>query len=446
MNRFIWVTLQLDLISRLTTDKANRKALDQLPQGLNDTYIHILENLQNEHIENLEVIHKTLMRVVSSVVSLTLCQLAEAISVDLGDTRRDVEKIVNDENDVLELLGSLVIFDPALDDPVVSLAHFTLYNFFQSDILQTHKSLARFYISPENLMDIGLTCVQYLSFEDFNEPCCLTTALRERKASYKLLEFAATRFLHYMRSLRGQEPLIRRFLPMLGWFLEPCRDGQQNFLSWEEVYTNNPLDASLIACSSPDPLPYIVKYSMSDVVDVYLSRQTGAENQEPKLQKGFSTLHLAVITGREDRVAASLRANPNLEARAFRGRTALHLAAGSGHAGVVRLLLEAGASPHARNVSGSTPFYRAARGGSTAALDLLYEASSDIDAMTWDKWTPIFEAIERRHTAAVGWLIQKGVNLQQKLLNGESTLKFAKATGDEVIIEIIEKRLGGQRC
>lgn len=371
---------------------------------------------------------------------LTLGQLAEATSIDPEDTYRVADKMFNDEKDLLEMLGSLVVFDPAKKDPLVSLAHFTLYEFLQSDGLRTHESLAPFYVPPQAMMDIGITCAQYLSFTDFGQPCGSIDELHERLESYKLLDFAATNFLGQLRSYGGRGPAIKDHLPSFKWFLEPYRDGQRNFISWLQVYQSDLLGGSLTRYLVPDPLTYIIEHNMLHLLDVFLLH-TGGRYNEAVMRAGFTPLHIAVVTGSEDNLAEVLRSDTDLEASGNRGQTALHLAASYGHVGMVKMLLEAGASPHARTESGSTPAYRAARNGSVAALELLAEAGSDLDAVTWDRWTPIFEAVENHHVSAVEWLVGKGVNLRQKILHGSSVLEFARDGGDQAIIEIIEKGL-----
>ncbi|KAK7713444.1 hypothetical protein SLS64_004694 [Diaporthe eres] len=437
---FIWVTFQLDLFSRLTTDKAIRDALHRLPRGLNKTYIQLLEEIRDKNAEHIRVITKALTWIVSSLVPLTLGQLAEAISIDSGDTHLAIDKMFNDEKDLLEMLGSLVIFDPAKRDPLVSLAHFTLYEFLQSDELRTHESLASFYVPPQTMMDIGFTCAQYLSFTDFGQPCRSIGELHERMESYKLLAFAASNFMSQLRSYGGRGPAIKGHLASFKWLLEPCRDGQQNFISWQQVYQCGVLGHSLTESVLSNPLTYIIDNNMLHLLDVFLL-DTGERYHEALTQAGFTPSHIAVITGSEDRLSDALRSGPDLEASGNRGQTLLHLAASYGHVGMIKMLLEAGASPHARSESGSTPAYRAARNGSIEALELLAKAGSDLDAMTWDGWTPIFEAIENHHVLVVEWLIRKGVNLRQKITHGSSVLEFARGAGDQAIIEIVEKGL-----
>ncbi|KAJ0108932.1 nkyrin repeat protein [Diaporthe amygdali] len=416
---FIWVTFQLDLISRLTSDKAIRDALRKLPGGLNNTYIQLLEQIRDRNAEQVGTIAKALKWIVSSLVPLTLGQLVEAISIDPEDTHLAVDKMFNDEKDLLEMLGSLVVFDPVKEDPV---------------------SLASFYVPPQAIMDIGITCAQYLSFTDFGEPCHSVRELRERVASYKLLEFAADNFLSQLRSYGGRGSAIKSCLPSLRWFVEPSRHGQQNFISWQQVYHGSVVGKSPADSLVPNPITYIIEHNVLHLLDVFLLH-SNEEYHQTILQSGFTPLHLAVITGREDRLAEILRSSPDLEALGNRGQTALHLAAEYGHVGMIKLLLEAGASPHARSESESTPFYRAARNGSIAALELLADAGSDLDAMTWDWWTPVFEAIENHNLPAVEWLVQRGVNLRQKLLHGPSVVEFARSAGDEAIIEIVQKGL-----
>jgi ankyrin repeat protein len=431
LNRFIWAKLQLDLISRLTSDKAIRDALYKLPRGLENTYIRLLEQVKDRNAENLEIVLKTLIWIVSSLNPLTLGQLTEAISIEPGDMQRDTEKMITDDRDLLEMLGSLVTVDSTQEDPVVRLAHFTLDEFLQSDTLQAHESLWMFYVPVRHTMDVGITCIQYLSFSDFKAPCRSRQQLHERKSSYKLFEFAAMNWFSQILSYGARGPAIKNLLQVMNWFIEPCRGDNENFISWQQAFHDE------VSCwfVPVDPLYYAIGFHMSNLFDILLQR--GA-NPGFLYERGFTVLHVAAITGSEENVAAILQTEPDLEAPANGGGTALHLAAENGHFGVVKLLLEAGASPHAKSESESTPFYRAARSGSIPIMELLYQAGSDVNAVTWDEWTPIFEAIEFMHVPAVEWLVRRGATLNHNILDGPSVLEFAKNTGHKEIINLIE--------
>ncbi|MCJ1377478.1 hypothetical protein MMC17_000573 [Xylographa soralifera] len=431
---FIWATLQLDLLSRLTNEKAIRDALYKLPRGLEDTYIRLLEQIKDRNTDNLEAVRKALMWLVSTLNPLTLGRLTEAISIEPGDTRRDTEKMIMDDRDLLEMLGSLVTVDSTLEDPVVSLVHFSLYEFLGSDALRDHESLCIFHVPFRYGMDVGITCIQYLSFSDFKTPCQSSQQLHERKISYKLFEFAALNWTSQIISYGGRGPGIKTLLRVMNWFIEPCRDNNQNFISWQQAF-HNEVDSSLIPV---DPLYYAVDFQMTNLFDILIQR---GSNPAYLYDTDFTVLHLAVITGREDNVSAILQTGPDLEALTNRSQTALHLAAEYGYVCVVNLLLKAGAFSDAQSDSGSTPFYRAARSGSIPVMELLYQAGSDINAVTWDGWRPIFEAMENMHVPVVKWLVRKGAQLNHSISDGPSVLEYAKKMGNKEVVDLVESNL-----
>ena len=92
-SRFLWARLQLDRISRLTSDKSIRRALGELPIGLDLTYIRVLEKIQTEFPDHLEMVKRILTWVTSSTRKLTLLELAEAVSIEESDTYRDITAI-----------------------------------------------------------------------------------------------------------------------------------------------------------------------------------------------------------------------------------------------------------------------------------------------------------------------------------------------------------------
>ncbi|EXJ69600.1 uncharacterized protein A1O5_07636 [Cladophialophora psammophila CBS 110553] len=431
---FLWVKFQLDIISKITNDKAIRGALRELPRGLENTYIRVLEQVKEQNAHDLDAVCKMLMWLVSCLTPLTLSQLVEAVSIKPNDSERDLEKMVTDENDLLEILGSLVVVDRDQDDPVVSLAHFTLYEFLVSHRLRGHEALSMFFIPARGYLDVGLSLVQYLSFSDFREPCATQADLIHRTSSNKLLLLAARHWFTQLRALGGRGPLSN-YIHRLQWFIEPCRKGDFHFVSWQQAYHGSVSDLP-----QTNPLVYAHRFGMSNLFDILI--QKGADTQALS-EDDYSPLAIAVISGKKDLVATLLQSKPrpDLEAQYGRGLTCLHLAAERGKEDIVHLLLEAGASPHARSVSGTTPLYRAARAGSIATMELLLNADSEINAETWDGWTAIFEAIENHHVGATRWLIARGADVKRKLGVGTSVLEFAQFHENAEIIQIVEEVL-----
>ncbi|RYP16581.1 hypothetical protein DL765_005042 [Monosporascus sp. GIB2] len=421
----------------LIIDALSRGAQGILPKSLNSIYRHNLEQIKEQNPDNLSTILKALTWIVASPIPLTLAQLAEAISIDLGDTCRDADKIMTDDRDLLEMLGSLVAVDLTHGVPLVNLAHYTLYEFLQSEALRTDESLSMFHVSAGSAFQLGITCLQYLSFSDFNQPCSSPEQLEARIFAYPFLEFAALKWIALVGSCMNRVPEIRVILPEMDWLLGPCGVGRYNFLSWQEAYYNVVHDSD----SGNDPLSFALQFQELELFEVLL--QLGA-SPEAAYHKGYTPLHLAAVRGQGEYLIEILQRHAELEAPGPGGSTALHFAATYGHIDAVRILLNAGASPHARRNSGSTPFYLAARAGSVPILELLFEAGSDINAETWDGWTPIFEAIVSSHVAAVKWIVQRGAKLDREIDDGTSVLEFAQQIGNREIISVIEDGLANQ--
>lgn len=438
MVRFIWASFQLDIICRPSNDKAIRQALQELPRGLEDTYLQLLEQIKKRNLESLDLAVRALTWIVASVNPMTLGQIVEAISIDPGDSSSDIEKMITDENDLLETIGSLVTLHWTQRDPYVTLAHFTLYEFFQSETLQKHASLSGFFVSDSAWLDCTAICAQYLSFSDFQSPCETELEFLQRKASYKLLTFAAGSWNRMLRSTGARGPNTRKLLPQIQWFITAKKVGRGNFVSWQQVFQ------SCVDCSDypSDPLYYAVAFDMVTLYDILIEE---GSNPQYLYEAEYTPLQVAVIARDRDRVNTIIQTNPDLEARGPGRQTALHIAASNGQAEIVKILLEAGANPHVRTESGSTPFYRAARSGSIPTLQLLYDVGSDVNAATWDAWTPIFEAMENLHVSAVDWLVNAGAKLDQRILVGMSVIDFARDMCNDEIVSIITRGLSTQQ-
>lgn len=94
----------------MKSDKTIR-ALLKLPRTLEDTYVRILQRLEREYEEDIGNVQKILRWLVKGVRTLTLDELAEALSIDLDDedsTAMDFDAVWTDLEDVLVLCGSLV--------------------------------------------------------------------------------------------------------------------------------------------------------------------------------------------------------------------------------------------------------------------------------------------------------------------------------------------------
>ena len=97
---------------------------------------------------------------------MTVDALCEAVSVDLGSTRRNPEAI-SDDYEILRRCSSLV--RRSEDGEKLELAHFTVKEFLQQIDPQRDLSIGRYRVNFDtDRLILAKVCLTYLNFEDFN--------------------------------------------------------------------------------------------------------------------------------------------------------------------------------------------------------------------------------------------------------------------------------------
>ena len=145
----------------------------------------------------------------------------------------------------------------------------------------------------------------------------------------------------------------------------------------------------------------------------------------------------AAATGRADRVAALLAAEPRVVwAWSVDGFTALHLAAYFGHLAVATSLADAGADidPVSRNAMQVTPLHSASAGGHTAICELLIDRGADFNAVQRDGFTPLHAAAHNGDARLLDRLLAEGADAGVALDDGRTAADLAAAAGHEALV------------
>ena len=121
-SRFRWVQCQLDTLKRCATSHELRKALDNLPDGLEATYERILGAIDERKSEG-KLVRRALAWLVVALEPLRLAQIVHGLSIDSQQqkTDRDIEWL---KASLLPALSSLVSYNEETD--VLALAHFSV--------------------------------------------------------------------------------------------------------------------------------------------------------------------------------------------------------------------------------------------------------------------------------------------------------------------------------
>jgi serine/threonine-protein phosphatase 6 regulatory ankyrin repeat subunit B len=129
-----------------------------------------------------------------------------------------------------------------------------------------------------------------------------------------------------------------------------------------------------------------------------------------------------------DRVAALLKARPDVNARAADGATPLHWAAHHDDVALARMLLQAGARAGSADDTGATPLFLACMNRSGAMVGLLLDAGADANAALVNGETALMTCSQTGEITAVKALLAHGADVNRKEpQHGQTALMWAAA-------------------
>lgn len=137
-----------------------------------------------------------------------------------------------------------------------------------------------------------------------------------------------------------------------------------------------------------------------------------------------------------------LEKNPNLESEDSQGRTALYRAVMSGKDDVIAALLAHKADPGHRATNGTTPVRTAVTYGKMPALTSLLAAGADVNTPDNNGKTPLLEAAEGtgyipNNAPFVQFLLEKGAKIEAQDKQGRSALFLASGEGKNDAVNLL---------
>jgi len=124
MCRFRWVQCQLDTIIDLKRPDSIRKAINDLPAGLDETYDRIIRAIEDGGKDDGPIAQRCLLWLAGAFTPLTLAQLDEAIMIETGRSSLNNDKGVIEPTDIVVACRSLVIYNEMTG--VVALSHYSV--------------------------------------------------------------------------------------------------------------------------------------------------------------------------------------------------------------------------------------------------------------------------------------------------------------------------------
>jgi hypothetical protein len=380
-----------------------RKALNELPTTLDDTYERALEGIPKEKREHA---HHLFQCLVGTIRPLRAEELAEIFAIDFDrdavSNFMDGWRPENPEEAVLSTCSTLISVVEDKGSKIVQFSHFSVKEFLTSDRLLTSEvgDIRHYHVSLDAAHTILVrACLAVLMQLDENVD-------EKRLETFPLASYAANHWVNHAQydevASRVQDTMEELFNPskpyLAAWL------GTRNVtggLYVEELteHLSRPKAAALY---------HAAEYGFVGVVDYLIMMHAADVNEESSLG---AALHVASSDGHAEVVYLLLQRNADVDIRDNTDGlkwTPLHFASRDGHAKVVALLLDHGADINAQSTRHSTPLKFASCYGHLEVVRLLLAHGADVHIRDTDGDSPFQMATQEGHVAIGQLLLEHG--------------------------------------
>ncbi|KAK2591217.1 hypothetical protein QQS21_011102 [Conoideocrella luteorostrata] len=474
---FLWVSLMLAELRGVLMSQVEEK-LENLPQGLNDTYATILDRIPSNNRETAQFILRCMVAARRPLRKSEIQTAYATWKTGLVQQGKDLEKYT----DILSVCSTILYVESG-DNATLNFCHQSVKDFL------LHKTLSAktWYYSTEDEAHLHVfkACWTYLSAKEFNHGGLVVS--REAGKAGRLLKTDTSKlqslftdhwFLKYSSSkwenhaIGSHQALLRGWCKLAidvtkaptlrdAWLLRTAKEGQEDVaklllkkgadIEAKDKYGQTPLSlateegreavAKLLLDKGADieakdkhgrtPLSLATKEAMTKLL-----LEKGADI-EAKDKYGQTPLSLATEEGREAMAKLLLDKGADIEAKDKHGRTPLSLAAQKGYQDVAKLLLDKGADIEAKDKYGRTPLRVAALSGYKATTKLLLERGADIEAKDEYGRTPLRVAALIGHKAIAKLLLENGAIVNAKDKDVQTPLRVAAFNGHEAVAKLL---------
>ena len=374
-----------------------RKALDELPDTLVDTYERILQNIPKQKWQHARRLFQCM---VAAIRPLRVEELAEIFAIGFGAnvSLNLVEdwRPPNAEEAVLSACSSLITIIVDSGDEaakIVQFSHFSVKEYLTSDRLGTSNvvNIRQFYV----LLEPAHTTLAR---------ACLAVLLglggrpdEERLAEFPLALYAAQNWVNHAKfknvAFQVQDGMEELFHPT-----------KPHLRTWIQIHN-------------------VVEFLSKPIAEFWSIELYYAA------YCGFSGLAKHLI------ITHALDVNANLKFRF--DQTPLHAASSRGHADVAEVLLDYEADINAQDIDKWTPLHIASSKGHLKVMQLLLERGAALDEQTAYMATPLYLALSWGRLEAVRLLLAHGAGVKTPDDSGLTPFQRATLEGSRDIAQLL---------
>jgi len=460
-----------------------RRALDELPDTLDETYDRTLEEIGKQ---NWEYAHRLFQCVAAASRPLRVEELGEFLAFDFDTdstpTLREDWREDDPAHAVRSTCSSLLAIVDVKGSSVIQFAHFSVKEYLTSNRLaESKETVSRFHVSMTQAHTIvAQACLGVLLHmdesinEDDLERFPLATYAAEHWVGHAQFQDVSPKIQDGMERLfdpnnhhlsvwvwihdplahpeyghsRSKRPSQAKATPLhyaaacglhdIAQFLIVERS--QNVNTREHRYGETPLgtasrsghsevarvllehgaDTETRNNSTFSPLGLASQCGHLEVVQVLLEHHADVNSSDKRFC--HTALRWASVFGQVAIARVLLANGADANAKNRNNQTPLHQTSNDG---VARVLLEYGADPNARDSSNRTPLHGAMQWASAGAARVLLENGVDANARDSENQTPLYVASERGRLDGVRLLLQHGADIHARDDKGRTPFQVA---------------------
>jgi ankyrin repeat protein len=395
-DRFRWAFCQLDTLRRCMPSSI-RKALDELPTTLDETYERALQGIPKEKRQHA---HHLFQCLVVAIRPLRVKELAELFAIefdeDSGPSLNEGWRPENAENALLSACSTLIAVIEDDGSKIVQFSHFSVKEYLTSGRLRSSEiGNVRHYHIP---LDAAHTVLAQ---------ACITVLLqldekvdRKRLEAFPLAYYAAQHWVDHAKygdvASQFQGPIEQVFNP-----------SKPYFAAWAWVHDIDSSGGGRILEKRPKQPKTTALYYAA------LCGFSGLANQ------------LIITHGEDVNIKCGYHGSP------------LHAASSKGHVDAARVLLTHGVDVNTNNDDGQTPLCSAYDGGHLNVMGLLLEHEADANAQYNHIDTLLHIASYRGRADSVHLLLQQNIDVNARNNSGNTPLHLASMTGHARIAQLL---------
>ena len=377
-----------------------RRALNELPITLDDTYERMLQGIPKEKFEHASRLFQCM---VAAARPLRVEELGELFAIEFGannaPTLVEGWRPENAEEAVLSTCSTFITIIDDEGDSIVQFSHFSVKEYLTSDRLQLSQveNIRQYYIPLEPAHAIlARACVTVLLQADEKQD-------KTRLRALPLGSYAIDHWVRHARfgdvASRIEDSLAYLFNPTMPYFKSRILS-----VGVEDMARADRYDFSFHEPNKVTPLFLAAFCGFNRLVKHLIIAHAPDVNAEGVDR--FSALHGASRSGQVDSARILLDSGAHVDARNSFGNTPLHQASWFGHLKSAQLLLERGVDLNARADSQSTPLHMASNQGHLESVRLLLDHGADVNLHGIEGLTPYEVATQHGHYGVAQLLLE----------------------------------------